>query len=170
MAYGPPPPFMPYEPFLLGVGVVFNLLKRPPKLLIQHVLTVRFSGPACCSSPGLHLGLGASDCFPVLAFCFIVPSAICLDLLSAAPLAPVQKQDTQLQHRGAHADNNDPRRSTVSFMRVLLLTRLVIFDGPIRANRFADLCGLPDSHESPETSRAEPLLRESRFGALKHCE
>ena len=32
MAYGPPkygirtPPFMPYEPFLLGVGVVFNLL------------------------------------------------------------------------------------------------------------------------------------------------
>ena len=33
MAYGPPfygirtPLFMPYEPFLLGVGVVFNLLK-----------------------------------------------------------------------------------------------------------------------------------------------
>ena len=32
MAYRPPkygirtPPFMPYEPFLLGVGVVFNLL------------------------------------------------------------------------------------------------------------------------------------------------
>ena len=25
MAYEPPP-FMPYEPFLLGVGVVFNLL------------------------------------------------------------------------------------------------------------------------------------------------
>ena len=23
-----PPPFMPYEPFLLGVGVVFNLLKN----------------------------------------------------------------------------------------------------------------------------------------------
>ena len=22
-----PPPFMPYEPFLLGVGVVFNLLR-----------------------------------------------------------------------------------------------------------------------------------------------
>ena len=34
MAYGPPkygirtPHFMPYEPFLLGVGVVFNLLKQ----------------------------------------------------------------------------------------------------------------------------------------------
>ena len=34
MAYGPPfygirtPPFMPYEPFLLGVGVVFNLLTQ----------------------------------------------------------------------------------------------------------------------------------------------
>ena len=32
MAYGPqnmaykPPPFMPYEPFLLGVGVICNLL------------------------------------------------------------------------------------------------------------------------------------------------
>ena len=37
MAYGPPfygirtPLFMPYEPFLLGVGVVFNLLKLLPK-------------------------------------------------------------------------------------------------------------------------------------------
>ena len=35
MAYGPrnmayePPPFMPFEPFLLGVGVVFNFLKFP---------------------------------------------------------------------------------------------------------------------------------------------
>ena len=29
MAYGPPP-FMPYEPFLLGVGVVFNLLNMGP--------------------------------------------------------------------------------------------------------------------------------------------
>ena len=27
MAYDPPP-FMPHEPFLLGVGVVFNLLNR----------------------------------------------------------------------------------------------------------------------------------------------
>ena len=27
MAYEQPPPFMPYEPFSLGVGVVFNLLK-----------------------------------------------------------------------------------------------------------------------------------------------
>ena len=30
MAYEPPPPFMPYEPFLLGVGVVFNLLISDP--------------------------------------------------------------------------------------------------------------------------------------------
>ena len=31
----PPPPFMPYEPFLLGVGVVFNLLNCPPRKIIQ---------------------------------------------------------------------------------------------------------------------------------------
>ena len=37
MAYGPQkygiqtPHFMPYEPFLLGVGVVFNLLNLYPK-------------------------------------------------------------------------------------------------------------------------------------------
>ena len=32
-----------------------------------------FSGPGCCSSPGFHLRLGASDCFPALAFCFRGP-------------------------------------------------------------------------------------------------
>ena len=40
MAYGPnfygirTPPFMPYEPFLLGVGVVFKLLKTIPELIL----------------------------------------------------------------------------------------------------------------------------------------
>ena len=46
MAYGPPkygirpPPFMPYEPFLLGVGVVVNLLKKDQeqKLPVQVFL------------------------------------------------------------------------------------------------------------------------------------
>ena len=31
-----------------------------------------FSGPACCSCPGFHLRLGASDCSPRL-FCFVGP-------------------------------------------------------------------------------------------------
>ena len=42
MAYGPPfygirtPPFMPYEPFLLGVGVVFNLLRLTKLGVLQR--------------------------------------------------------------------------------------------------------------------------------------
>ena len=30
-----------------------------------------FSGPRGCSGPGFHLRLGASDCSPALAFCFM---------------------------------------------------------------------------------------------------
>ena len=58
MAYGPPfygirtPPFMPYEPFLLGVGVVFNLLKFP----LSHSLC-RISRKAHLE-PLLSAGLG----------------------------------------------------------------------------------------------------------------
>ena len=40
-------------------------------------------------------------------------------------------------------------------------------DGPIRANRFADSRELPDSRESLQGSRTEPLCCESRFGGLK---
>ena len=70
------------------------------------------SGPGCCSCPRFHLGLGASDCSPGLAFCFTGPwtSGHCLDLLRAAPPPPAQKRDAQhmfLQHRGAHADYGD---------------------------------------------------------------
>ena len=32
-----------------------------------------FSGPVCCNHPGFHLRLGASDCSPALAFCFMGP-------------------------------------------------------------------------------------------------
>ena len=67
-----------------------------------------FSCPGCCSCPGLHLRLRASDCAPGLAFCFDGPLDICLDLLSEIPPPPVQKRDAQhmfLQHRGAHAEN-----------------------------------------------------------------
>ena len=40
-------------------------------------------------------------------------------------------------------------------------------DGPIRANRFADLRESPDSCESFQGSRTEPLFCESRCGGLK---
>ena len=40
-------------------------------------------------------------------------------------------------------------------------------DGPIRANRFADSRESPDSRESFQGSRTEPLFCESRFGGLK---
>ena len=32
-----------------------------------------FLGPGCCSCPGFHLRLGASDCSPGLTFCFMGP-------------------------------------------------------------------------------------------------
>ena len=32
-----------------------------------------FLGPGCCSCPSFHLRLGASDCSPGLAFCFMGP-------------------------------------------------------------------------------------------------
>ena len=43
-------------------------------------------------------------------------------------------------------------------------------DGPIRANRFADSRESPDSRESFQGSRTEPLFCESRFGGAKKCE
>ena len=66
-----------------------------------------FSGLWCCSCPGFHLHLGASDSSPGLAFAswalrHLVGSA------SAAPLPPVQKRDAQhmfLQHRGSRAES-----------------------------------------------------------------
>ena len=49
-----------------------NIRERPLGL-IQHVLTVLIFLSWCCSCPGLHLRLGASDCVPGLAFCFMGP-------------------------------------------------------------------------------------------------
>ena len=88
-----------------------------------------FSGPGCCSGPGFHLHLGASDCPPGLAFCFIGPLDICLDLLTAAPLPRVQKRDAQhkfLQHRGgAHANNQHKVFQTEIFLFSWTSARLV---------------------------------------------
>ena len=49
--------------------------------------------------------------FPCASILLHGPVDIYLDLLSAAPLPPVQKQDAQhmfLQHRGAHAEKSHP--------------------------------------------------------------
>ena len=61
----------------------------------------------CCSCPGFHLRLGASDCFPWANILLHGPLGISLNLLPAATLPPLQKRDAQhvfLQHRGTHAD------------------------------------------------------------------
>ena len=50
-----------------------------------------FSGPGCCSCPGFHLGLGASDCSPGLAFCFTGPWTL---LGSAACSSPTIRAKT----------------------------------------------------------------------------
>ena len=50
--------------------MIFSFRERPPGL-IQHVLTVLVSGPGCYSCPAFRLRLGASDCSPGLAFCFM---------------------------------------------------------------------------------------------------
>ena len=44
---------------------------------------------------------------------------------------------------------------------------LTVLDGPARANRFADPRGSPDSCESLQGFRSEPLFCGSRFRALK---
>ena len=44
-----------------------------------------FPGPGFCSCPGFHLGLGASDCSPGLAFCSMGPWTL---LGSAARSSP----------------------------------------------------------------------------------
>ena len=54
-----------------------------------------FSGSGCCSSPGFHLRLGASDCCLELAFCFMGPWTFAWICCPATPLPPVQKRDAQ---------------------------------------------------------------------------
>ena len=49
----------------------------------------------------------------------------------------------------------------------LFALNLSPLDGPIRANRFADSRESPDSRDSREGSRANPLFYELGFAALK---
>ena len=79
--------------------------------LLQHVLSW-FSGPGCCSCPSFHLGLGASDCSPGLAFCFTGPWTLLGSAARNSPTTRAKTRDTQhmfLQHRGhttRHFQNN----------------------------------------------------------------
>ena len=45
--------------------------KKDPLGWISMCWLSWFSGPGCCSCPSFHLRLGASDCSPLLAFCFM---------------------------------------------------------------------------------------------------
>ena len=67
-----------------------GIKERSPGLS-QHVLTVLVSGPGFCSCPSFHLGLGASDRFPGLAFCFTGPWTL---LGSAARSSPTTRAKT----------------------------------------------------------------------------
>ena len=52
----------------------------------------------------------------------------------------------------------------------LLMGQELSLDGQIRANRFADPRDSPDSHESLEGSRTEPLFLRIAFWWSKSCE
>ena len=79
--------------------------KKPEKspLMILYVLTVLVFGSWVLLLPRLPPSSRSLRLFPWASILLHGPSEICLDLLPAAPLAPVQKQDAQhmfLQHSG----------------------------------------------------------------------
>ena len=83
-----------------------KLRERPPGL-IQHVLTVLVFGSLVLLLPRRPPLSRSLRLFPWASILLHGPLDICLDLLPAAPLPPMQKRDTQhmlLQHRGAHAE------------------------------------------------------------------
>ena len=78
-----------------------KIRERPPGL-IRHVLTVLVSGSGCCSSPAFRLRLGASDCSPKLAFCFMGP----LDRGGTPPERIATNKQSQAKHyRGTKTHN-----------------------------------------------------------------
>ena len=81
-----------------------------PSRLIQHVLTVLvFWSWGAALRPRLPSSSRGLSLYPWTSILLHGPLDICLDLLPAAPLPPVQKRDARhmfLQHRGAHADRN----------------------------------------------------------------
>ena len=84
------------------IGLDLNFRARPPGL-IQHVLTVLVFCSWVLLLPRLPPSSRSLRLFPWASILLHGPLGICLDLLPAAPLPPVQKQDAQymlLQHRG----------------------------------------------------------------------
>ena len=82
--------------------------RERPRGLIKHVLTVLVFWSWVLLLPRLPPSSRSLRLFPWASILLHGPLDICLDLLPAAPLPPVQKRDAQhmfLQHRGAHADN-----------------------------------------------------------------
>ena len=80
--------------------------ERPPGL-IEHVLTVLVFLSWVLLQPRLPPSSRSLRLFPCASILLHAPLDICLDLLPAAPLPPVQKQDAQhkfLQQRGARAE------------------------------------------------------------------
>ena len=92
---------------LIGQGKK-KLKERPPGLN-QHVLTVLVFQTWVLLLPRLPPSSRSLRLFPWASILLNEPSDICLDLLPAAPLPPVQKRHAQhmfLQHRGAHAEKH----------------------------------------------------------------
>ena len=73
------------------------------------VLNSWFSGPGFCSCPGFHLGLGASDCSPGLAFCFTGPWTKLLGICNTRSSPTTRAKTGRTAHvyvhlTGAHAE------------------------------------------------------------------
>ena len=85
-----------------------QIRERPPRL-IQHVLTVLVFWSLVLLQPRLPPSSRSLRLVLYPSILLHGPLDVCLDLLPAAPLPPVQKRDAQhkfLQHRGARADKN----------------------------------------------------------------
>ena len=97
-----------------------------------------FSGLGFCSCPGFHLGLGASDCSPSLAFCFMGPwtfAWICCPQLPYHHPCKNGTHSTCFYSTGGHgptfpvhwlrhiSNSEPPRDVTVQWRRASLLNR-----------------------------------------------
>ena len=85
-------------------GSKLSLRKDP----IQHVLNVLvLGGHGCCSCPGFYLRLGASDCSPGLAFCFMGPWTLAWICCPQLPYHPCKNRthSTCFYSTGGHTPN-----------------------------------------------------------------
>ena len=118
-----------------------------------------FSGPGFCSCPGFHLGLGASDCFPGLAFYFTGPWTLPGSAVHSSPTtrAKTDAQHMFLQHRGAHADFKVSLSSHPEFQAFLSLFP------------FKNHLGLGRPGEKAQKSLPLLVLNFGDVSALQYC-